>query len=391
MNNRILTLVIAVAPLIAGAELPVVTRILDGNPTLTALKAVNTADIAGQRAENALPGPEVEFEHMWGVGTDNKWSAGVSQGFDWPGVYKARSRAADAAERAGQLTYMSRYQDIRLEARQLIIRYQFASQRLSLVDGMIADLTEIGENLDVALEHGLVTILDAKKASIELANLGIERDKIVNELQSIKGLINELAGREVDWSDNELGAAVLASTGSFESLDSYLDTARKSDMSLAAAEAVAEADRQRAAAMRASLAPSFSLGYRHAFEEGHHFNGFAVSVELPSWGFKSYHNAAKTTELAATQTLETADAALYTRIRSDYNRAELLRKNITVMRSTGLNGNYLSLIEQAFHGGELSAMDYLREQTYYREARLATLDLEEEYALVLASLNRYAD
>lgn len=391
MNKKILTLAIAAVPLVAMAESPVVTRILDGNPTLTALKAVNTADVAVQRAENSLPGPEAEFEHMWGVGAENKWSAGISQSFDWPGVYKARSRAADAADRAGQLTYMSRYRDIRLEACQLIIRYQFASQRLELVNEMIDDLTKIGENLDVALEHGLVTILDAKKASIELANLGIERDKIANERQSIRGLINELAGRTIEWTDDELGSAVLASTGSFESLDSYLDTALKSDMSLAAAAAAATADRQRAAAMRASLAPSFSVGYRHAFEEGHHFNGFAVSVGLPSWGFKSYRTAAKATELAATQNVETARAALYSRVSSDYSRAELLRKNIMVMRNSGLDGNYLSLIEQAYRGGELSAMDYLREQSYYREARLATLDLEEEYALVLASLNRYLD
>lgn len=388
--NLLVTAVAAVA-MTAGAESPIVEQILDGNLTLSALKVSNIADIEAQRAANTLAGPEAEMEYMFGSGTENKWSVGVSQGFDWPGAYRARSKAIDAAERVGQLTYKARYQDIRYEARQLVVRYNFAMQRLELLEGMIGDLQSISEGLDTALDHGLVTILDVKKAKIELANLIIDRDKIIAEKQTIHGLMDELAGHVLMWPDDEKNIAdgMLAEIGPLKDLGEYVKIATENDMNYQAALMSHEAKIADNAAMRASLAPSFSLGYRHAFEEGNHFNGFAFSIGLPSWGIKSYKHAAKAAETASMLNTYALQKSLTARIFSDYRRAAELRSRIAVMRQNGLDGTYMSLLEQAYKGGELSTLDYLREQTYYRESRLATLDLEEEYAMLLTSLNRY--
>lgn len=382
---------VASVAMMANAESPIVEQILDGNLTLNALKVSNTADIEAQRAANTLAGPEAEMEYMFGSGADNKWSVGISQGFDWPGAYRARSKAIAAAERVGQLTYQARYQDIRYEARQLVVRYGFAMQRLELIEGMIGDLQSISDGLDTALDHGLVTILDVKKAKIELANLVIERDKLIAEKQTIHGLMDELAGHVLMWPDDEkqIADGVLGNLGSLKDVGEYVKIATENDMAYQAAMMSHQAQIADNAATRAALAPSFSLGYRHAFEEGHHFNGFAVSVGLPSWGIKSYKRAAKAAETSSMLNAYAVQKSLTARIFSDCRRAGELRKRIAVMRQNGLDGSYLSLLEQAYKGGELSTLDYLREQTYYRESRLATLDLEEEYALLLTSLNRY--
>ena len=69
--------------------------ILENNAEIKAEMQRGRADVEAAKAENALAQPEVEFEHMWNADEgDNRWSVGVSQSFDWPGISISLSPAS---------------------------------------------------------------------------------------------------------------------------------------------------------------------------------------------------------------------------------------------------------------------------------------------------------
>ncbi|WP_289860307.1 TolC family protein, partial [uncultured Muribaculum sp.] len=65
--------------------------VLSNNQAVASSRYANESELLNLKSENNLPDPEVEVEYQWGrheVG--DKFDINVSQGFDWPGVYRAR-------------------------------------------------------------------------------------------------------------------------------------------------------------------------------------------------------------------------------------------------------------------------------------------------------------
>ena len=100
MNLKIYITLIAATAVSAGsacikAATPagfdeIVAEVIAGNPALGAERARMAAELGAEAAENIPSDPEVSFEYLWGIGKladGNKWNAGISQSFDWPGVY----------------------------------------------------------------------------------------------------------------------------------------------------------------------------------------------------------------------------------------------------------------------------------------------------------------
>ena len=90
------------------------------------------ASIAEMKSENTLEAPEVGFESLWGMkGIGDKRNFSISQSFDWPGVYAARSEAVRKSETAMQYLRESAVIDTRMEVRMLLLDIIYARQRLA--------------------------------------------------------------------------------------------------------------------------------------------------------------------------------------------------------------------------------------------------------------------
>ena len=120
-----------------------VTMILENNPRLKALaenqKAESTQLSVAGRFNNQ---PEVEFEHMWGKGGVTKWNAGVTQSFDWPGVYGRRREEAQARMGAFRYLYAAEARSIATEAMLLFDNAVYVQKQIALLDKLIANLKQ---------------------------------------------------------------------------------------------------------------------------------------------------------------------------------------------------------------------------------------------------------
>ena len=160
---------------------------------------------------------------------------------------------------------------------------------------------------------------------------------------------------------------------------------RSPDIKLAEARIVAA--EKAAEVAKISRTPGFSLGYRHVFEGGNHFNGLAVGMSLPVWNRRSEREAALAATLAARFEAQAAQTAATTSTRAAYANALRLQSQIAKLAPALENSDNFNLLEKAYNGGQLSMLEYLTESAYFLKARLALLDLHEQYFSAASQLN----
>lgn len=361
--------------------------ILQNNAEIKAEVQRGRADVEAAKAENVLAQPEVEFEHMWNAGEgDNRWSVGVSQSFDWPGLYGARRALAADREALATLNRQALELSTREDIDEALINYIAATKRVEMLREVSGLLQKLETSVRQAFEHGESTILDVNKAVIESANTTARlleaENRQADALASLRALGLEASDSAL-MSRLETLEFPVSETRPDEDYDSALE--RHPAMLKAEAEIrTARLEEQLASKTRL---PGFSLGYRHAFEDGKHFNGLSVGLELPIWSRRHSVEASKANTLAASFSKISTETSLRAELGRKLVRSVLLCEQIAALAPAVDGTNNMLLLEKAYKGGQMSLLDYLRECAYFLDARMQLLDLQSEYASVTVALN----
>ncbi len=371
----------------SGVYDSIISQITSNNLSLKAERASLESRGLEIKAANNLPDPELGFEHQWGEGAlGNKWNITVSQSFDWPGAYRARSQASRQAENAFAMLYKSKENDLKLNARRLLIDISYCLQRRKLTETVNANVARLNELISTAYEHGQATILDLSKIKLQLAESKTALETIDSELASLRADLIALNGNQAVSTDG----LEAYDSDRLLSEDRYLEAIDCGDIT--AASLKAESDYQHAGAQVARLGayPGFSLGYVHNVELGEKFNGFSVSVTLPFFSNRHKSRSALLAAEAAEIAVTDYHMSAQTRIVTDFETAKRLEKRIDAYDAIFANDvDYLTLLKKSYDGGQITVLDYLLEINYFTEARLNYLSLCHDYRLRLADLNRY--
>lgn len=383
------TIIWAVAMLISS--MPVSADVYDeiahqvetNNAALKALRYENVAEIASMRTENNLPETEVEFEHVWtGRGGEKKWNLGVSQSFDFPGAYVSRRREISARKDALELKYRAELIDVVLRAKELLIEIAYCNKAIALEQSIVEDMTSINEMLSKAYAGGEATILEVNRSKIELANNMVKLRELNDRRHACESELIGL-GCRVD----EIGA-IPYPIASLSTLDEYYSMVDK-DAFVVYYQGLKKAEALGRKARAMESLPGLSLGYVHEYEEGMSFDGFSIGLSLPIFSNRGKKALARAREANA-EWNETA-AAIERRsvVDVEYRNAESSKQLVDLLAPVFYNSNHADLLLKAFKGGQLSAIDYLREVTYFRESEWDFLQTELNYHLALARLNKF--
>lgn len=384
MTRHLIFLILLGASLSATADSPyrpVIASVIEHNYDLASQTASMAAEEANAQADNMLDGPEVEFEHLWASSSsDKKWNVGITQEFSFPGLYNARSKAAEAKANASRLILLSMKADKALAAKQLILDIINANERLTFYTDVSANLRRISAMTQRSFDIGEATILDLRK--MQLAET--DNDRTIAEIRAdITGLQAQLKG---------LGAEIPENTETWNAYPAQLcePAGQETDgLLLAIHEAQVSANSAQAKAVRMEAWPSVAIGYRHAFEENQHFNGLSVGLRLPSFSQKKRRKAAALEAEALDFATRSTMISETSENQGLYNTACQLSGIMERYRDLSSDNSYLQLLAKAYDGGELNIIDYLNEINLFSSARLAYLDLQYRYNLTLARLNRY--
>lgn len=347
---------------------------------------IETENILG---ENTLEAPELSFSRVWGSRKEygNKWSLGVSQSFDWPGVYAARREAARTARSASQYMLESTLLDLRQEVRTLFIDIIHNTQLIEMQSELVDRMNQMEAYYKKAAEAGAETRLDYNKTVIEriavhreLHTLEAQRSTLMSTLSTLNG------GKDIDGIIAKLGNAYPI-TRVPESIDKTV--IMKRDPQYAAALAGVEAAKSMVKVEKRSRIPGFSIGYEHESEGDENFNGFSIGLTLPVWGLG---HQIKASTLEAEASLMDAELALTRRVaemNGDRKQLDTLRHIMDEYEPVVNERSNYELLHKALKAGQITLFTYIEESNYFIAAKRDYLDTLYEYNLILTRLARY--
>lgn len=367
-----------------------VDMLVSNNLSVKAESMRGKAEVETILSENQLSGPEAEFGRVWGSNAEvgDKWSLSVSQGFDWPGVYAARRKAAGHADRASQLLRESALLDARTQARQLLVDVIHLRQLLSMQDSLASLSDRLLDYYKKGVEDGTETRLDYNKTVIE-------RIAVHRELHSYEQQWSELMSQLASFNGGEDLELILSRAG-----DTYparpevvkapsASDVRERDPMYAAAAERAEVQKSLVKVEKLSRLPGFSIGYEHETELDGSFNGFSIGISIPSWGKSRKALAARLEAEAAMLDAEMALVAQTSALNAAETKAEKLRHILEEYEPVVNDPSNLKLLALAFKEKQITYPTFIQESNYFVSARRDYIDTLYEYHTLLVTLSRY--
>lgn len=351
------------------------------NLSVKSLKASLNQELESARAENVLQGPEAGFDYkVAGGNAENRWGVSLSQGFNWPGAYTARSRAIDAQAKANEANVRNEFLTQALAAKEAMIEAIAVKEQLKLVGEASARMGRLKNLMDSARYAGM---LEIRRLGLEQFSLESRKAQLEERLAQLTATLTMLnGGQAVDIPAVKLSAQQL------RPMD-YFTQQRHLDPKAWAAKYTSEMNGSAVKAAKASALPSFSLGITHDYEERVHFNGISVGISLPSWK-PSRAVAAATGALAASEyELASRTATVDAEIKADYEAAQALYSRIQPYEATFAQDDYGMLLSQAVERRDITIFQFLTEYSSYLAACADYNELLMKYATVNARLNRY--
>lgn len=362
------------------------SQIVANNPDLRSLLVEDNAERLSDRADNVLTGPEADFEYLAGPrDVRNRWNVSVTQSFDWPGAYGARSAAANARGNARAAMLQAQTADLRLKSRMLLIQAMGIRQEQQLLGVLTANMQEMLTATETALQHGQATKIDQAKLRFELISLREQLDGCERRLSDVRRQLIALnGGQHVDLSTlTDYPAQQLLTE------QAYIDAFEAGDPYARASQAELQANSLQQRADRLAALPGFKAGYVHAFEEGSHFNGLTVGVSLPSWSPKARLQASQARAAVIEAKIDAYGIERRAAIRTELADAKRMQGLIDSYGDVIKSDDYVNSLIRLRNAGQITTLAFVTETNYYLDIYRRYLTLLCDYNLTLASLNRY--
>ena len=363
-----------------------ILNLIGTSPQFEILSQQNNHEVALSNLQNQLDGPEIEFDYLWGENQSRKISFGITQNFEWFGAYRIRNKIVENTKNTVLLTQAQSLMEMKYEASRLLVKLMYCKKRIEMMSEIHSNLQLINTSLDDALEYGMITILDKKKSGLELATLSISIERLKKEQVSLTLELEQLTGSKIDI--DQIDWEAMATMFQIHEYEYYIEKA-KIDPAFLIEKSKRYGAELVAKEAKMTTLPGVGIGYRYEREENINFHGFSVSLNLPTWGISKARKASQYLINAATISETNQYNINLNRIEKEYKTACELRNELQILKKQGFDGSYVALLKETHEGGEISLLQLLIEQGYYRDATLQLLEIEEEYALLLASLNRY--
>ncbi len=370
----------------------IIDNVKQNNIEIKRINSKMTSDISSIKSTNNLNNPQVEMEYLFGekkVGGD-KWQIGISQEFDWPGLYGSRSKSNNIRIEALQYLKDATVLEIVMKARLICNDIININRKIALQKIMLNNVTHLYDEYKKGYDHGEITILDINKLRLErlgannaLSTLLTEKANAINELKIINGNI-EIPGAYLDKLENYQDTEL-------KPMDYYLKNLESNDPEAKYLNLSSEANKNDIKSAKLGWAPSIAIGYKFSQELGEKFNGFTVGLSLPIFSNRNKTNAAQAQYAADLLGEENIIMTKELTARGEYNKMQSLSTQITDYKSILNDNNNMEMLNKALKGGQITLITYLLEMKYFIEATTTLNDMEYQYNVLYIQLDKYSN
>lgn len=341
------------------------------------------------KTDGNLPDPQFEGEFLAAPkGETDRWGAELSWSLEWPGVYSERKKESDLRLLAAKERLNYDRAEKLGNIKSLLLDFIFCSKKLDVINGLQQSNDSIFHYAEVSAKNGQITVLDLNKIRLEKANVTAAKAGVLNERAEIINSLTEIYG---DDCSNLLAGLNCEFPEIYIPSETEMDMISKNSPDFKSALAESEAARRGKKLALMEALPNISFGYKHAFEDGVHFNGATLGISLPLFSSHNKQKAAQAIILENEFNIEASASAASAEANALLNQLKLMKDQIDSIQPVLLNTDHSALLIKAYEEGLISMIDYLTERNYFTSAHLELLSLRLSAAKAQISLLKFID
>lgn len=354
------------------------------NSYLNAMKRSGEADKAGNRTDNTLPDPNIDFAHHWltDENAENVKELCLKQSFDLSTLFGYRGNVSDKQDILVDLQYRQMRQNTLLEAKIITLKLIHNSKLKSEVDANLKNANLLVDMYKKRLDSGDGNIIELNKTKMTLAKvsaeakrLDIERIALAEELKRLNG------GNELTFSASEYPSESLPAD-----FNEWVAGFAASVPALQYASAQTELKKEVIKLSKMQNAPKIFAGYKTEWSNAFDKHSLLVGMNMPLWANRKKTKHAQSELIASEHLLADANTQVHSKLEILYNKtkglkliSEELKKNVSEL-------NNIQILEKALSAGQITLLEYISDIEMYYDIRKQSLSAELDYRLSLAEL-----
>ncbi len=365
----------------------ILREISQNNRQLKAYQSFIAGKNLGNKTENNLQDPQVSAfylpfgEHQ----TDDYYEYQISQRFEFPTVYGARSKRVDKQKKLLELEYKMMRQEILLKGKKQLLKLQNLQKRKELEQKRVEQAKQVYDQIQRLFDAEQIGILELNKAKVAWLQDRFEMDQIeirikntLLDLQKLNGGNPVQTDRYRFFQDPEVAE--------IQTLWEEKLSAGTEIQMLKAQESLAE---QQMTLEKNKILPDLIIGYNYQGVNSSNYSGFLGGLSIPLWNSNNKVKAAKVNLEYAQANSGAETAELYTVFQENYRQYQLLKRKYEEYQETFKDLNSEELLFKAYELGELSFLDYYREVEFHRQAYNRMLEMQKELFQLKAELLKH--
>lgn len=385
MNRIYITIVVAAVSVAAHAQSidSVLYAIERNSLELRAARSGNQAAAFGMKAENAPDAPSVEYSPFFRKGAAGIASSElvVSQEFDFPTLYSARSKAGRLQRDALAMEYMDLRRSVLLSAKMKCLELVMLDRTAGILRERMANAGSLLTLFEKKYAAGDATAIELNRIRMELMDMQAEQQQNETARQAaVLGLTAMNGGLPL-----ALDSVSYPAVGGDVSDEKMLVVAQDDDTGIRAAAASLAASEQDVKVCRQGWLPKLSVGYRRNTELDEASNGFLVGASFPVFATGSRVRAAKARSAAARLSLDNTRMQVRNETEAQLRELAGLRTTMRVY-DLGIMRRTLELLGKSVAAGNMSLTDYYAEADRIYRQWQTFLSVENRYHTLRATL-----
>ncbi len=355
------------------------------NTALQALAKSNEAEKMSLKSANNLRETTINYSPFYADGVGGVASSEfiVSQEFDFPTLYAARSKAARLESKNLDMGYFALRNDILLEAQLLCIDMLYLYDVGEVLDSRRQMAQNMQKHYETMCNEGSATIIELNKVKLEHMKAKAEHEQSNADYEiALQALIALNGNNKIEVDPFNQHFAPLPDDNTI--LAEYM----ANDAQLKAASAQTDVSAQQIKVSKQNGMPKLSVGYRRNTELSSARNGFLVGAAIPIFTNRNKVREAKMRHESMQMELEDTriqtEAALRSVLAEIHHTETAMKAYDKQLLETTKDHLRTALRER-----QINVIDFYREYTDVYEQELTLLQLEKKYRSLVARVMKY--
>lgn len=363
----------------------VLSEIERNNLRLQAMRLDNKAESHNIDAENRPEATSVEYSPFFRREVSGIASSElvVSQEFDFPTMYGARSKSGQLRKENLNIRYMALRRELLLDAKQKYLDLILLSQNGKILAERMANSDELLALYDKKFRQGDATVIEINKIKMERMNLQTEllqNESDIRNLQSSLSALNAdrpLPLDSVDYPDMPPLA----------SYDSFRESVMANDITIKTSQSDVKVAEQELRVTKQGWLPKLSIGYRRNTEIDEASNGFLVGASFNLFSNGSRVKSSRIKKEAAELALDNARIEVEAELRELYDELAKISEMLKIY-DIGLMNESLRLLRKSVEYGNTPLLDYYTEADQIYLQIETYLSLNNRYHKLMAEIDK---